>query len=434
MDRIRLRTGRRPMSRHTRLLAILLVCGLGLSSSSHVYAHGETADEPFLKVLTTAFHDVSISPTDVRVGEPVTITGTVRVLTSWPTTMPTPERAYLTAVVPGPVFAMKERTVNGESAPHSIFVEKGGVYQFRMVILARRPGRWHVHPGLAVEGTGTLIGPGEWVNVTGDESAFTFPVRLAGGGTVDLDSYGSQFVWWYPFILFLVGLVWMFHWTWWKHRTVTNLAVTVHHAAEVPLNDDAPDIGLITPNDHKWMNMLAAVTLVILAVGWVYNVPSNVIRLPQQTVWLTPPVLAPEETLAEVRPLRATYDQGTGTLLLNAEVTNVSSSPINLKQYTLGMTSFVTGDEQALVKAGPRDFVDRLEVEPNEPIGPGETKGVRLRMVSKLFELERIVPVDAPQQFIAGLLRFEKAEGGQQMVLMRSNIVPTSLGNLVSQR
>ena len=111
---------------------------------------------------------------------------------------------------------------------------------------------------------------------------------------------------------------------------------------------------------------------------------------------------------------------------------NVSASPISIKQFTLGMANFVNGDEQALVKAGPREFIDRLQVEPDTPIAPGETRAVRLRMVSKLFALERIVPTHAPQQFLAGLVRFEKADGGQQMVVMRSNIVPTEFGQLAS--
>jgi methane/ammonia monooxygenase subunit B len=428
MNRFRFRTVKRLIARRAWFLTIALVCGLGWLSDARIYAHGEAADEPFLKVLTTAFHDISISPTEVKIGEPVTITGTVRVLRTWPYTMPAPERAYLTAVVPGPVFAMKERTINGESAPHSIFVKRDGIYQFKMVLIARRPGHWHVHPGLAVEGTGTLIGPGEYVNVTGDAAAFTFPVKLVSGETVNLDTFGGQFIWWFPFIGFLVGVVWMLYWTWWQHRTVTNLAVTI----QIPLNDEGADIGLITAKDHFWMNVLAGVTVVILIIGWVYNVSPSVIRLPQQTVWLDPPSLAPEPSLAEATPLRSTYDDGSGTLLLNLDVKNVSSSPIALKQYTLGLVSFVNGDEQAMVKAGPREFVDRLEVEPNTPIAPGETRAVRLRMTSKLFATERIVPTHAPQQFIAGLVRVEKADGGQQMVLMRSNIVPTEFGNLVS--
>ena len=63
-------------------------------------------------------------------------------------------------------------------------------------------------------------------------------------------------------------------------------------------------------------------------------------------------------------------------------------------------------------------------------IGPGETRQIRLRMSSKIFSGERIVPVNAPQQFVAGLLRFDKADGGQQMVLLRSNIIPARYGTV----
>jgi methane/ammonia monooxygenase subunit B len=297
-----------------------------------------------------------------------------------------------------------------------------------MVVLGRQPGRWHVHPGLAVNGTGTLIGPGEWVNVTGDAAAFSFPLTLLNGQSIgNLDTFGAQFVWWFPFVGFLVGVVWMLWWTL-AHRTITNLAVTT----QIPLNDDGADIGLITPTDHKWCNAMAAVTLVILVVGWVYNVSPYPNRLPQQTVWFTPVQPPAEEKLIEAKPIRGTYDEGTDTLLLNAEVKNVSSSSVTLKQYITAMATFVNGDEQEQAKAGPREFVDRVTVEPNTPIAPGETRQIRLRMSSKIFSTERIVPVHAPQQFVAGLLRFEKAGGGQQMVLLRSNIIPTQYGTLTS--
>ena len=70
------------------------------------FAHGEAADEPFLKDLTAAFYDVHISPTTIKVGEPVTITGTVKILETWPYTLDPPQTAYITPVVPGPVFAL----------------------------------------------------------------------------------------------------------------------------------------------------------------------------------------------------------------------------------------------------------------------------------------------------------------------------------------
>src|SRR6266851_7042392 len=117
------------------LVGIVAFAIAAIVSSSTAYAHGEAGDEPFLKDLTTAFYDVSISPTDIRVGEPVTITGSVRILETWPYTLATPEKAYIMPVVPGPVFALKDRIVNGQAAPGSFFVEKGGIYQFKMVIL-----------------------------------------------------------------------------------------------------------------------------------------------------------------------------------------------------------------------------------------------------------------------------------------------------------
>ncbi len=290
------------------LVGIVAFAIAAIVSSSTAYAHGEAGDEPFLKDLTTAFYDVSISPTDIRVGEPVTITGSVRILETWPYTLATPEKAYIMPVVPGPVFALKERTVNGTAAPGSFFVEKGGIYQFRMVILGRNPGRWHVHPGIAVEGTGTLVGPGEWVTVQPSAAKFVFPVTLLSGQTINLNSYRGGFVWWWSFAGFLIGVAWMLYWTL-THRTVTNLAVTI----QLGVNDDAPDIGLITLRDHMWMNVLAGLTIIMLVIGWTYAAMKYPVRLPQQTDWFTPEYISSGEKMAEVHPSGATYDDATDT-------------------------------------------------------------------------------------------------------------------------
>jgi methane/ammonia monooxygenase subunit B len=401
-------------------MAVLATAVAALVSTPKVYAHGEAGDEPFLKDLTVAFYDVKISPTQIHVGEPVTITGTVRILETWPYTLDPPQTAYVTPVVPGPVFALQDRTINGQSAPGSFFVEKGGIYQFKMVMLGRNPGRWHVHPGIAVQGTGTLIGPGEWVTVAPGAKNFTFPVALLSGETIDLNNYEGGFVWWWSFAGFLIGAVWMFYWTLSK-RTVTNLAVT----SQLGVNDDAPDIGLITPRDHVWMNVLAGLTLVMLVVGWTYAATRYPVRLPQQTDWFAPKFISSGDKMAEVEPQGATYDDGTDTLLIKVAVKNISSSPITLKQYIMAMTTFVNGTPDEQAKAGPHDFVGQLEVEPNAPIPPGETRELTLKMTSPVFAEERLIPMHDPQQFIAGLLRFEKAGGGQQLVVARSSVIPT---------
>ena len=209
-------------------LAVVLSFAVVLISfcAQSAFAHGEAADEPFLKDLTVAFYDVHVTPTAVKVGEPVTVTGSVKVLETWPYTLDPPETAYVTPVVPGPCFALTERIVNGESTPGSIFIEKGGIYQFKMVMLARNPGHWHVHPGIAIQGTGTLLGPGEWVTVDPGAQPFKLDVTLLNGKTVDLEHFGGSFVWWWSFAGFLIGVVWMLYWTVPK-RTVTRLAVTL---------------------------------------------------------------------------------------------------------------------------------------------------------------------------------------------------------------
>lgn len=402
------------------LLSVIALALAALCNVSQVYAHGEAGDEPFLKNLTVAFYDVSIAPTEVQVGQPITVTGTVKVLETWPYTLQPPETAAIMPVVPGPVFALTNRLINGQPAPGSFFVEKGGVYQFKMEMLGRRPGRWHVHPGIAVQGTGTLIGPGEWVTVQPGATAFAFPLTLLNGQTIDLNKYGGQFVWWWSLAGFLVGVAWMLYWTLTK-RTVTNLAVTL----QLPVNDDAPDIGLITPRDHAWMNVLAGITMLILVVGWTYSSMKYPVRLPQQTAWFAPPPLSSGEKMAELQPKGATYDEATDTLVMNVQVKNLLAEAITLKQYIMAMATFVNGGAEEQAKAGPRDFVGLLEVEPNGPIAAGESKDLTLKITSTLFNQERLIPISDPQQFIAGVFRFANAQGGQQLVTLRTNVVPT---------
>ncbi len=391
-----------------------------LVSVSNVFAHGEAGDEPFLKNLTTAFYDVSVSPTEVEVGQPVTITGAVKILETWPYTLQDPGMAAVVPVVPGPVFALQDRTINGLEAIGSFFSEKGGIYQFKMVLIGKEPGHWHVHPGLAVKGTGTLVGPGEWVNVRPGAGKFEFPLTLLNGETIELNAYGGPFVWWWSFIGFLLGVAWMVYWTFTK-RTVTNLAVT----AQIPVNDDAPDIGLITPRDHMWMNVLAGLTVVLLVVGWAYATMKHPVRWVQPTDWISPPHISSGEKMAEVHASGATYDDATDTLIMKLQVKNVLSSAISVKQFITGMATFVNGGTQEQAKAGPKDFVGALTVEPNSPIAAGETKEVTLKIVSTIFSTERLIPTHAPQQFLAGIVRFENAQGGQELVTVRTGIVPT---------
>jgi methane/ammonia monooxygenase subunit B len=401
-------------------VCIGLAIGLVMARAPRAFAHGEAADEPFLKDLTVAFYDVHVSPTTIKVGDPVTVTGSLKVLETWPYTLDPPETAYLTPVVPGPVFVLKDRTINGEPAFGSVFIEKGGIYNFKMVMLGRNPGHWHVHPGIAIQGTGTLIGPGEWVTIEPSGQPFRLDVALLNGKTVNLEHYGGSFVWWWSFAGFLIGVVWMLYWTVPK-RTVTRLAVTL----QIPVNDDAPDIGLITPRDHMWMSVLAGLTMVMLVGGWVYMALKYPVRLPQQTDRFAPEFVSSGPNLAQVRSTGASFDEQTDTLKIDVNVTNNGASPLTLKQYIMAMTVFVNGGKDEQAQAGPSHYVGQLNVDPSGPVAPGQTAKLTLSMSSEVFEEERLIPLHDPQQLIAGLLRFENADGKQQFVTTKSVLIPT---------
>jgi methane/ammonia monooxygenase subunit B len=390
------------------------------SYAPRAFAHGEAADEPFLKDLTVAFYDVHISPTSIKVGEPVTITGAVKILETWPYTLDPPQTAYITPVVPGPVFVLTDREINGTAAPGSILVDKGGTYHFRMVVEGRDPGNWHVHPGIAIQGTGTLIGPGEWVTVAPGAAPFKLDVTLLSGKTVNLEHYGGSFVWWWSFAGFVIGVIWMIYWTVPK-RTVTRLAVT----SQLPVNDDAPDIGLITPRDHMWMDVLAGATIAMLVVGWIYMAVKYPVRLPQQTVRFTPKVIDSATHSAQVMSADSIYDDQTDTLVIKLAVKNMGTSPLSLKQYIMAMTTFVNGEKDAQDKAGPAHYVGRMQVEPDAPIEPGQTAKMQLKISSPLFDEERLIPLHDPQERIAGVLRFTDARGHEDFVTLQSDLVPT---------
>src|SRR3981081_2108251 len=228
------------------VLGVVALIGTALVAS----AHGENAQEAFLRMETVTFSNVNFSKDSIKQGEDVTITGKATLLDTWPKTLGEPTTGFVNITAPGPVMLMKDRLVNGMSAPDAIFVKKGNSYDFKLTLTGRQPGRWHVHPTFAVEGAGTLIGPGQWITVQ-DTGSFSNNLTLLNGQTVNLETYGvgqkSLFQW----LGFGLGMAWMLYWTVPKigganHRTVSKLPVNLR----VPLNTDGKGIWLITNVAH----------------------------------------------------------------------------------------------------------------------------------------------------------------------------------------
>lgn len=366
-----------------------------------------------MRQKTVAFFDVQFSTLTVKQGESLTITGTAKILETWPTTLPEPKVAYFSVVAGGPQFVMKERTVNGRPAPGSVFIKKGGVYEFRMQLEGRTPGRWHVHPVIAVEGAGTLLGPGEWVTVQ-DAGGYQNRITLLNGKTIDLENYHTPFIAGWSVIGLILGLWWMWYWTGPK-RTVTRLAVT----SQLPLNDDGAAVGLVTPQDHRFVNLLALLSVAVLGIGWLYARQAFPVRIPQQVVRFEPPALPEPPAFAEAKASGATYDPDTDTLRIEVEVTNRGTEPLQVVDFTTSNLTFVN---QAL--AGPRT-AHFLTLDPEGKVAPGETRKFQLSIQDPVWEAENLIPKQQSQLSVAGLLTVEDASGRRNRLTIESALLPT---------
>src|SRR5215467_10942979 len=284
-------------------LVALVAVAIGSTTAS---AHGERAQESFIRMESVAFWDVKFSSTNIKQGEDLTLTGTAKLLETWPNNLSggNPNVCYFTVVEPGAQFVLKDRVINGAQAPQSIFCHKGGTYEFSMTLTGRSPGNWHVHPAVAVEQAGTIIGPGTWVQVNEAAGGFSYPIKLLNGQTVDLESYGQWLVVGFSLLTFVLGLAWMIVWTW-TRPTITRLAVT----NQLPLNQDGGDaVGLITRQDHRNTAIIAGATVVLVGAGFLWQAFAFPGKIPQQSDWITPPTLTQPASTATATLTNAIWD------------------------------------------------------------------------------------------------------------------------------
>jgi methane/ammonia monooxygenase subunit B len=405
------------MNTYKYFSSLVLGAFLLLSGASVVLAHGETAQEGFLRMETATYYDVEFSTTKVGQNERITITGKVKLSENWPTTLEEPSEGYLNIQASGPNLVLKERWVNGVPAPASIFIEKGGIYEFKLVGEGRAVGSWHVHPTMYAKGSGGLIGPGEWVEVTPVAGGYKNPLTLANGTVIpNLDNYGFAWVFWFNVAGFILGVIWMLWWTT-QHRTVHNLAVTL----QIPLNDHGEDVGLITKRDHRFCDIMAAATVVLLIAGWLIMEANWPTRIPQQVVRLDVPVYQAPETFATATALGSTFDPASNTLVLETEVTNNGTEPANIVSFNAANLTFQS--DPSAVGGNLTYGVGQLTAEP-ATIAPGKTEKVTLTVTDEIWSRQRLIPIGESRLQITGLL-FVESGGKQNGLTLQSAVVPT---------
>jgi methane/ammonia monooxygenase subunit B len=410
-----------------RLLLILVAAALvTVVPATAASAHGEKSQEGFLRMRTVSWTDVTYSGDNIQQGETITVTGTVKIMDAWPSSLAkgVPNTCFLSMIAPGPVIVLKERTLNGESVPTRIDCQKGRIYDFSMTFAGRRVGRWHVHPAFAVKGAGTLIGPGEWVTIKENPAGFTNEATLLSGGTINLENYQLPFIWIWLTLTFIIGMVWMIYWTVPK-RTIPHLAVT----SQIPLNTDGREYGLITKKDHRNSTIMMLATVVLLGAGWIYQLANFPTKIPQQIIQFAPPSIARPAPFVTVEPGKgkAIYDDKNKKVILEITATNTSDQPAALTQFFVADLTWYNQAIPTAKPTGPQavDTSFPMEVQ-SGAIAPGATQQVTITMPSDVWiHQQRLLPIGESQLTVTGQLRFATPNGDKSDVEVDEPLTPT---------
>jgi methane/ammonia monooxygenase subunit B len=405
----------------TALCVVLALIAL-TTTAFEALAHGERAQEPYLRTRTAHWYDVKWSTDKLAVNDEITITGKFRLFGDWPDAVNEPEVVFVSNGTPGPVLVRVASYLNDVPARQSFRdLEIGRDYEYKMVMKARVPGHHHVHPMIQIKGSGPLVGPGKWIDITGQWADFTYPVTTLDGRRIDnLENWGVSGVVYWHLILVAIAAVWLL---WWIRRP---LLIPRFSA----LQKNREDL-LITPTDLKVGAGLIAVVLVVVASGYTWATSTYPRTVPLQTGTMYTPPLPQERLPVEVKFERAVYDVPGRSMRVTMTVRNTGDKPLELGEFTSANLRFVNQACQAAVAsvdpAYPADLVARagLVLSDNEPLSPGETRTLSFEATDVAWELERLTSflTDVDSK-VGGLLFFFDSDGTRHIAEVGGPILP----------
>jgi methane/ammonia monooxygenase subunit B len=324
-------------------------------------------------------------------------------------------------IEPGARFVLVDRKINGMEAPQSFFCQKGDVYNFNMTLRARDPGNWHVHPAIAVKESGSLIGPGQYIDISSSPSGFSFPITLLNGKNIDVESYGTWLVLGFSAVTLVLGMWWLLFWTMpgGRKRTITRLRV----ANELPLNQDGgPAVGIITKGDHRTCQLITGITVALVVVGFTWASVHYSGNIPLQVDWVTPPAAPAQAQLTSANASNAIYDPSADTLKVVASVTNTSKSPVTVNAFRTGNLTFLN----PLNGLPHGDYEYQMKVSPDGTIAPGATQEVTLTIPGNVLKQQELLPLGQAQYVVAGVLELADSNGNRNFDTIQTSLNPTS--------
>ncbi|MDF1582601.1 MAG: bacterial ammonia monooxygenase, subunit AmoB [Methyloprofundus sp.] len=399
-------------------VALLMAVTSAMFYTPTASAHGEKSQAAFMRMRTIHWFDLNWSKDEVAVNDTMTISGKFHVFAGWPETVDKPEVSFLNIGIPGPVFIRAGSWIGGQLVPRSVSLELGDTYEFKVLLKARRPGDWHVHTMMNVEGGGPIIGPGKWVTITGTMGDFTNPLTTLTGKTIDLETYALDNVYFWHALWYAIGLAWLVFW-------VKRPMFIPRHIAVSSGKADT----LISATDKKVAIAFAVGTLGLLMYSMGATNEEYPITTPLQAGLMRgiKPIQMPEATVS-VKVEDATYRVPGRAMQMTLTITNNGDSAVRLGEFNTASVRFLDADVLEDESGYPDDILaeEGLTVSDNSPLAPGETRTVEVTASDAAWEVYRLADlIYDPDSRFAGLLFFFDEEGNRQMTMVDAPLIPS---------
>jgi methane/ammonia monooxygenase subunit B len=381
-------------------------------------AHGEKAQAAFLRMRTIHWYDLEWSKDTIAVNEDFTLSGKFRVFKDWPEAVAHPNVSFLNVGSPGPVVIRTASYINDVFVPRSVGIQLGGDYNFSIEMKGRRPGTWHIHTLMNVEGGGPIIGPGKYVTITGSMDNFENKITTLTGQTFELETLGvSTVVGWHLF-WYLAGIAWIY---WWARRPM-------FLPRYMKVEDGQAD-EIVTDQDRKVALGVLIGTLVIVMYGYSSAEGKYPVTIPLQAGLLgaIDPLPVNYEAMVSAKVLSAGYRVPGRTIKIKMEVTNHTDEVVSVGEFETGGVRFLNPSVRKDKFNYPENLLapEGLEVS-QQDIAPGETAIIEVTGTDAAWEVERLADVIYdPDSRFAGLLFFVDGQGNDIVIPISGALVPT---------
>ncbi len=398
-------------------VALLVAVSTAMFYTPTASAHGEKSQAAFMRMRTIHWFDLNWSKAVVPVNDTVEISGKFHVFAGWPETVDKPESSFLNIGIPGPVFIRAGSWIGDQLVPRSVTLELGETYAFRVLLKARRPGEWHVHTMMNVEGGGPIIGPGKFVTITGSMGSFTNPITTLTGKTIDLETWALDEIYFYSFMWIAIGIAWMLYWCR-KPVFIPRLIAVQSGKAD----------SLISDGDKKVSMAFFVGTIALTAVLMSSTNAKYPVTTPLQAGLLRGmvPLEMPESTVA-VKVEDASYRVPGRAMQMTLTLTNNGDSPVRLGEFMTASVRFLDAAVYQDDTGYPADLLaeNGLSSSDNSPLAPGETRTVEVTASDAAWEVYRLADlIYDPDSRFAGLLFFFDDSGNRTMSMVDAPLIP----------